>query len=344
MRLPAFTTKRFFFSGAILLAALLFISGAIGSLYHIVMDSRNRAQYIESAEKAEYHYMAIFPSMEEDFFTDLWEGVRSEAEKKRVAVELQVPEDKLDLKKKIIELLNIARLSKVDGVALYVTHETELSSHINRLSLSGIPVVTLESDAPKSRRASFIGSNSFHLGQRIGSLMQEIHHEKVRAAILRSQYYSEKTTQWSIINYGILTSFSSRHDDTILTSENSGSGVLSGEELTQKLLFLYPELNSIFCMSRVDTVAAYRTVQEFRRDRSVRIFGYGYGEEIQKGLENGTIYATVVRKPKEMGARAVETLKRLSQNKFVSSFIYIPNEIRKTDQSTPMHGRRNESD
>jgi len=159
--------------------------------------------------------------------------------------------------------------------------------------------------------------------------MEEAESEGVKAAMIQSQYYSEKTTQWSIINYGILTSLSSRGGDEIVTTANSESGVLSGEELTREILFLYPEINVIFCTSPVDTVAAYRTVTEFRRNRDVRIIGYGYNEEIRKGLENGTIFATVVRDPHAVGAQAVRTLRQLSENLFVSSFIFISNDVRR---------------
>ena len=314
----------------IFLSALLFLGSAGVSIVHIVQDTQNRDAYLSDSERGNNHYIAVFPSMEGEFFTRMWNGLEREAEKRKVAVELQVPKDRLDLKSGMVELLDIARISRVDGLLLYVTHEAELRPYINRLSISGIPVVTLESDAPKSRRASFVGSNSFRMGQRIGTLMQEGNGGEVKAAMIQSQYYSEKTTQWSIINYGILTSLSSRDGDEILTTVNSESGVLSGEELTREILFLYPEVNTIFCTSPVDTIAAYRTVNEFS-DKDVRIIGYGYNEEIRRGLESGAIYATLVRNPEEIGARAVETLEQLSQNRYVSSFIYIPSEVQRRE-------------
>ncbi len=315
--------------GLILMSGLIFLSSGAASVYLILEDSQNRSVYLRESKEADYHYMAIVPSVEGEFFERLSRGIEREAGMSDVAVELQVPRDKLDLRRGMIELLEIARIAEVDGVLLYVTHESELRPYINRLSISGIPVVTMESDAPKSRRASFVGSNSFRIGQRIGSLMQEAESEGVKAAMIQSQYYSEKTTQWSIINYGILTSLSSRDGDEIVTTANSESGVLSGEELTREILFLYPEINVIFCTSPVDTVAAYRTVTEFRRNRDVRIIGYGYNEEIRKGLENGTIFATVVRDPHAVGAQAVRTLRQLSENLFVSSFIFISNDVRR---------------
>lgn len=312
----------------VLILTILFILSAAQSMRLIITDARQGSVYLAGSKPARYHFMVILPTLEEDFFQRMWNGIQESAERLDLGVELQVPRSTLDLRGGTAELLEIARLSQVDGIAMYVTNEDDLKPLINRTVLSGIPVITLESDAPMSRRSSFIGSNSFKLGQEIGQFMRQAQPEGVRAALLKSEYFSDRASQWSIIKYGILTSLSSGESDEITAEMTSQIGVLNAEEMARKILFLYPEVNLIFCTSLVDTISTANVLAEFRRAGEVKIIGYGYNEEIRKGLDAGYIYGTLVRDPEAIGTSGMEALVGIKTNKYVPSFIYIPSEIR----------------
>lgn len=320
--------KKRFVGIIVVIMTVLFVLSAAQSVRLIVADARHSDEYLSGARPARYHFMVILPTVEDDFFQKMWEGIRNAAEEADVGVELQVPRSTLDLRGGTAELLEIARLSQVDGVALYVTNEDDLKPLINWTDLSGIPVITLESDAPMSRRSSFIGSNSFNLGQEIGRLMQGAQPEGVRAALLKSEYYSDRASQWSIIKYGIITSLTSGDNDEITAELKSQIGVLNAEEKARQILFLYPEVNVIFCTSLVDTISAANVVAEFRRAGEVKIIGYGYNQDIQRRLDEGYIYGTLVRDPEGIGRSGLEALVGIKTNKYVPSFIYIPGEVR----------------
>lgn len=318
--------------GFIAVLGIVFLVSAVQSVRLIAADARAGELYLERSEPARFHFMVILPTVEDDFFLQMWEGIKDRAEELEVGVELQVSDSRLDLRKGTAELLEIARFSQVDGVALYVTNEEELRPVINYMILSGIPLVTLESDAPMSRRSAFVGSNSFQLGQEIGELMQEAQPEGVRAALLKNEFFSERASQWSVIQYGMLASLSSRDEDRIVTELKSESGVLSSEEKARQILYLYPEVNVIFCTSLVDTISAANVVAEYRRAGEVRIIGYGDNEEVRRGLEGGYIYGTLIRNPKDIGRSGLEALVDLNTNKYVPSFIYIPVQVRGRDR------------
>lgn len=313
--------------GFIAVLAVVFLVSAVQSVRLIVADAQAGELYLEHSEPARFHFMVILPTVEDDFFQKMWEGIKEQAEELEVGVELQVSDSRLDLRKGTAELLEIARFSQVDGVALYVTNEEELRPVINHMILSGIPLVTLESDAPMSRRSAFVGSNSFQLGQEIGELMQKAQPEGVRAALLKNEFFSDRASQWSVIQYGILASLSSRDGDRIVTELKSESGVLSSEEKARQILYLYPEVNVIFCTSLVDTISAANVVAEYRRAGEVKIIGYGDNEEVRRGLEGGYIYGTLIRDPEGIGRSGMEALVGLNTNKYVPSFIYIPVQV-----------------
>ncbi|MCF7949136.1 MAG: substrate-binding domain-containing protein, partial [Spirochaetia bacterium] len=282
--------RKIFVKSVIVLLAIVFLFSAFQSVRLILQDARRGKLYLSQSEPARYHFMVILPTIEDEFFQKMWEGIQEAAAEMNVGVELQVPRNILELRSGTLELMEIARLSQVDGVALYVTNEEELKPAINRTVVSGIPVVTLESDAPMSRRSGFVGSNSFKLGQEIGRLMQAAQPKGAKAALLKNEYFSERASQWSIIQYGILTSLSSDNSHEIVTERKTQIGVLSSEEKSRQILYLNPEVNVIFCTSLVDTISAANVVAEFEKEDDIKLIGYGYNQEIARGLEAGYIY------------------------------------------------------
>ncbi|MFW6207881.1 MAG: substrate-binding domain-containing protein [Spirochaetota bacterium] len=323
--------RKLFVKSVVALLTIVFLFSALQSVRLISQDARQGSLYLSRSQPARFHFMVILPTVEDEFFQQMWKGIQSAAEEMNVGVELQVPRNTLELRSGTAELLEIARLSQVDGIALYVTNEMELTPIINRTILSGIPIITLESDAPMSRRSGFIGSNSFKLGQEIGQLMQAAQPNGAKAALLKNEYFSDRSSQWSIIQYGILTSLSSGENDQIVTERRTKIGVLSSEEKTRQILYLNPEVNVIFCTSVVDTIAAANVVSEFRKAGDVKIIGYGYNQEIEHGLDAGYIYGTLIRDPKAIGTRGMEALVGLNTNQYVPSFIYTPSRVQTGD-------------
>ncbi len=319
--------RKLVMKGFIAVLAVVFVLSAVQSVRLIAADARAGELYLEPSKPVRFHFMVILPTVEDDFFRQMWGGIKKRAEELNVGVELQVARSGMDFRGKTGDLLEIAMFSQVDGVALYVTNEEELRQLINHTVLSGIPLVTLESDAPMSRSSSFVGSNSFQLEQEIGVLMQEAQPEGVRAALLKNEFFSERASQWSVIQYGILASLSSREGDEIVAEMRSEIGVLSSEEKVRQILFLYPEVNTIFCTSLVDTISALNMVSENRGVGEVKILGYGDNREIRRGLEAGYIYGTLVRDPEGIGRSGVDALVDLNTNKYVPSFIYIQGEV-----------------
>lgn len=274
--------------------------------------------------RASLHFVLILPSMDNEFFQNIWDSMSRTASEDGVGVELQIPRTRDSESRGMAELLEIARISKVDGIAIFVSHEKNLTPEINRCELAGIPIITLESDAPKSRRSAFIGSNSFKIGQYLGLLMQEARPEGVRSAYIKSEYFSERASQWDIIQYGILTGLSGEIQNRRLIQRKTRFGVISSESTVREICYTNPDVNCILCTSLVDTVSAANVIQDFRLSAKVSIVGYGYNNEIQRGFDTGLIHGTVVRDPIAIGKEGVSALIKLNNNEFVPSFIYTP--------------------
>ncbi len=60
---------------------------------------------------------------------------------------------------------------KVDGIAISVNDADALKDVIDKAIAAGIPTVTFDSDAPKSKRISFYGTNNYGSGKIMGELL-----------------------------------------------------------------------------------------------------------------------------------------------------------------------------
>ncbi|GBD25744.1 Autoinducer 2-binding protein LsrB [bacterium HR30] len=95
--------------------------------------------------------------------------VAAEREAKRIGgIEIiwRGPETTDELRQK--EILEAFIAQRVDGIAISCLNGDLLTDAIDRAVDSGIPVVTWDSDAPKSKRLAFYGVNDFEAGKALG--------------------------------------------------------------------------------------------------------------------------------------------------------------------------------
>lgn len=109
---------------------------------------------------------------------------RAAAELGNVEVIYYGPDHADQLKQK--EILESFISQKVDGIAISVLDADFLTSTIDKAVDAGIPVVTWDSDAPKSKRIAFYGVDDYRSGQIMGERAAELLKGKGTVAFLTS--------------------------------------------------------------------------------------------------------------------------------------------------------------
>src|SRR5260221_974766 len=84
------------------------------------------------------------------------------------------------------EILESAITQKVDGIAISSLNGDFLTDTINKAMDAGIPVVTWDSDAPKSKRIAFYGVDDFAGGRILGEQAVRLLNGKGQVAIITS--------------------------------------------------------------------------------------------------------------------------------------------------------------
>jgi ribose transport system substrate-binding protein len=96
----------------------------------------------------------------------------------------RAPEDADPLKQK--EILESFITQGVDGIAISCTSADLLNEPINKAMDAGIPVVTWDSDAPRSKRIAFWGVDDFKSGQIMGEEAAKLVGGKGKVALMTS--------------------------------------------------------------------------------------------------------------------------------------------------------------
>jgi ribose transport system substrate-binding protein len=84
------------------------------------------------------------------------------------------------------EILESFIAQRVDGIAISCLNGDLLTDAINRAVDQGIPVITWDSDAPKSRRLAFYGVNDIEAGKALGHGLGQLLDGKGRVAVITS--------------------------------------------------------------------------------------------------------------------------------------------------------------
>jgi ribose transport system substrate-binding protein len=157
-----------------LLAALLAIAAGC-----------SRAEERPAAGTKELRFAVIPKALDIPVFNYAKIGAeRAAAELGNVRVEWRAPDTADQLKQK--EILESFITQRVDGIAISALNGDFLTDTINRAVDAGIPVITWDSDAPKSKRLAFYGVDDFDSGRIMGQEAIKLLNGKGKVAIITS--------------------------------------------------------------------------------------------------------------------------------------------------------------
>ena len=120
------------------------------------------------------YYVLISANLQIPYWKAAGAGFAAAASQMKVRFDVQGPET-FDPKAER-DALDQAVQNKVSGILLDVTDARLLRDSIDKAVAAGIPVITIDSDAPASKRLFFVGTNNFQAGLTGGErLAQELH-------------------------------------------------------------------------------------------------------------------------------------------------------------------------
>lgn len=320
--------RRLFFALVLIVVVL-----AVMIMVNRTLDRRMdfKEESLTEGDAYQYHIAMIGSSPTDEFWTSVYEGARRAGTRQECYVE----NFGADLAREYSsdELLEMAIAAKVDGIILQAEQGKKTENLINEARGQGIPVITILSDAPNSKRISFVSCNNYALG--------EIYGRQVLAAIENGGVSSERKKRVTVLvdssDEGSIPNliFSGIKEAAAPVSDNielstvqvHSSGKFESEETVRNLILSdeYPDV--LVCLSAVDTISAYQSLVDYNMVGRVSIIGYYSSDETLEGIKKGIIQASVSINAEEMGAAAIDGLHEFITKDYVSEYLPVTSEL-----------------
>lgn len=220
------------------------------------------------------------------------------------------------------KLLDKTIASKVDGIFVQGVKGDEYAGLINKAIGRGIPVITVDTDTPDSKRLTYVGTDNAGSGAKLGELVVQAESARQReAAPQQNAGASPKPS----VRIGVIVGSTEAPNQqqrlegfksvvqAVPSVEIAGIGVsnISRIQATQsaaQLLRDHPDINVMVGTSALDAVGILQAVKTLNLQRQVKIYGFDDLDETKKAIASGEIEATVIQRPAEMGDEAVRLM------------------------------------
>jgi ribose transport system substrate-binding protein len=220
----------------------------------------------------------------------------------------------------------MAIVSNVDGIVTYVWDEAVTGQLIDKGVDKNIPIVTIKTDAKNSRRAAFVGVNTYSAGTEMGRMLIAATNGKGNAVVLVSNEETGGTVVQNLMISGITDALKNSPNIKLQTIEYNYANFLSLEDTIQDLLINQPGLNAIITTDEKDTsLVAQRLIDLNKVYYS--IIGYGDTPEILRYIDNGVIFGTVSADHEQMGYDAIKALVDLKESGRTSAYFTVDSHL-----------------
>src|SRR2546425_1693111 len=273
--------------------------------------------------------LAFVTNNASDFWTIARKGVeQTDKELPNVDVEFRIPADGTAAEQK--RIVDDLLAKGVAGIAISPVDPDNQTQLINDAAKQAL-VVTQDSDAPKSARAFYIGTDNHAAGRQAGDLIKEalpqggkimIFVGKIDARNAQERYQGIKDAlQGSKIEI-----IDVRTDDTDRVRAKSNAS---------DTLVKYSDVAALVGLWSYNGPAILNAVKDAGKVGQIKIVCFDEEDETLAGVKSGAIFATVVQQPYEFGYQSVQLMaKVLGGDRSVippSKQIFVPTLIIKKD-------------
>ncbi|NRD77789.1 sugar-binding protein [Bacillus sp. BRMEA1] len=302
--------------------ALCFIvSCSFAVFYGVKVVSHKQPVEKGTQQKYKYHLVLVPEELDNEYWRLVEKGAQAAAKKYGVLLEYVGPKQaNIDVHLKTIEM---AAASKVDGIMTQGLDD-QFTPLINRIVEQGIPVVTVDTDTVNSKRLAYIGTDNYYSGYLAGKAMIADTKGKANVAIITGSFY--KNHQQERVK-GFEDAVKSEKGIHIIDVEESEISRVRAAEKTYQILQNHPNVNAFFGTSALDGVGIAQVVEQYKKPGQIYIISFDTLPETLEYIRKGTIQATVVQEPYQMGYGAVKIMIDIINRKKVPSVVHTDTSI-----------------
>jgi len=266
---------------------------------------KKTARVGENAGKRADLYIEVSALGHLDYFDDHKLGMKLVGEALGVETDYRGPSD-YNMEEMRLSL-EWAILRKPGGLVV-VGFEESLTPIVNKAVDAGIPVVTVDSDLPNSKRIAFVGTGNHRAGYTGGLKMAELLNGEGKVALMTK--VGQPNLEERIKGYkDALAKFPKMR---IVREIDTGSDPIRAAQAAATLIQKYPDLAGIGCVEAAGGAGAATAVREAGKVGRIKIVAMDRGSGVLHYIEEGVITASIAQQTALMPYYAVLILHTLN--------------------------------
>ena len=257
-------------------------------------------------KKLKFGYILFGTVDSNSFFEEVVFGIKSRAAELSefgVTVEMRdvninEPEQQAKCIDELIEL-------GVNGLAITPINHPIVADKLRKLSESGIPIVTSNSDIPDCGRLAYVGSNYYKSGETAAGLMNLITGGKANIGIIigtpQVLCHSERVAGF--------TAYAKKYFSglKIIDKSVNNDDDIQSFSVTRDMLRNHPEIDALF-LAAAGVNGACRAVSDLGLSEKLSIVSYDATASTCQLIREGIISATIAQQPIIQGAMPLDIL------------------------------------
>lgn len=280
----------------------LFRSALICACLLLVVSCQRGGAPSGGGDASKHLRLAFVTNNASDFWTIARKGTeKADTELDDVTVEFKIPSDGTAAEQK--RLLDDLLSKGVEGIAVSPVDPDNQTQLINDTA-KRVLVVTQDSDAPKSDRAFYVGTDNVAAGRQAGGLIKEALPQGGKIMVFVGKLDARNAQERlqgirEALQGSNVTIVDVRTDDTDRVRAKSN---------VSDTLVRYPDVVALVGLWSYNGPAILNAVKDANKTGQVKIIAFDEEDETLAGVKQGTIYATVVQQPYEFGYQAIKLM------------------------------------
>jgi ribose transport system substrate-binding protein len=218
-----------------------------------------------------------------------------------------------------------------DGMAICAINPDAMTPLLDRVA-GKMPVVVHDSDAPKSQRKAFVGTDNVAAGKLAGQAaidaLKAANISKGKVAMFVGRIDMQNAIDRK---KGIDETLGKQPGIEILPVFLDGADRNKAKKNVEDALARYPDLVMTIGLWSYNGPCMVDAVKASTRAKKPLIVAFDEEEETLKAVEDGVIFATVVQRPFQFGYQSMKTLKDVRDGKTVP--VFVDTTIQKIDKT-----------
>jgi ribose transport system substrate-binding protein len=276
-----------------------------------IFAAASLAAMVLAACAPEYHdkeerYVFVASNVNLPYWQEAQAGLTDAAKQLGVKAELTGPE-KFDPQAQLAAFQQ-AVANKPSGILISVTKPDLLQDAINGAIAQGIPVITVDSDAPNSKRVMFVGTDNIRAGSESAKRMADILKGQGQVVIISVPGQLNMDQRLQGVN-DTLKKYPGMK--IIQTIDDKGDPRVANDSMSG-LLKAKAKIDGIICLEASGGSGAAEALH--RLDAKIPIVGFDKDPETLDWIDRDGITATVTQKPYVMAYYALKFADDLHHN------------------------------